>query len=83
MLFRSGNGDSVTIAADPVQESRLKGLDVFILGGQPIREPVAAYGPFVMNTKAELMQAFDDYQAGRLGSIPAAHAHVNASTPDA
>ena len=66
-----GDGDTVTVAADPRQT-----LEVLLLGGQPIREPVAAYGPFVMNTKAELIQAFEDFQAGRLGTIPAAHADV-------
>ena len=61
-----GAGDTVTIDADPT-----KSLEVLLLGGQPIREPVAAYGPFVMNTRAELVQAVEDFQAGRLGTIPA------------
>jgi redox-sensitive bicupin YhaK (pirin superfamily) len=68
-----GPGDAITIGADRVQEQRSPNVDVLILGGRPIREPVAWMGPFVMNTREEVMQAVADYQAGRLGVIPAVH----------
>jgi len=65
-----GAGDSVIISASEIQESRSPEMDVLVLGGLPIREPIAWAGPFVMNTQAELVAAYEDYQAGRLGQIP-------------
>src|SRR5215218_3145158 len=81
-----GPGDAIRLDAAQTQESRSPSLEVLILGGRPIHETVAWYGPFVMNTKAELLTAFEDYQAGRLGQIPAAHHtpdHIVESDPDA
>jgi redox-sensitive bicupin YhaK (pirin superfamily) len=68
-----GAGSSLTVRADDKQDSRTPDLEVVLLGGRPIREPMAHYGPFVMNTKEELMQAFEDFQKGRLGTVPAVH----------
>ncbi len=68
-----GDGDTLVVQADPTQESRSPEMDVLILGGQAIKEPVAWMGPFVMNTKAEVLKAFDDFQKGLLGTVPAEH----------
>ena len=64
-------GDALEVRGSTEQDSRSPALEVLLLGGRPIGEPVAWYGPFVMNTKQEIVEAIEDYQAGRMGSIPA------------
>jgi redox-sensitive bicupin YhaK (pirin superfamily) len=71
-LATHGPGDALRFAASSRQASNTPKLELYLMGGRPIREPVAHYGPFVMNTREELIQAFEDYQAGRLGTVPPA-----------
>ena len=63
-----GAGDHLIVAA---ADRQAEPLDVLLLGGLPIGASIAHYGPFVMNTRSEIIQAVEDYQAGRLGIIPA------------
>ena len=64
-------GDVITIAGVGGDDESTNTMEVLLLGGQPINEPVAQYGPFVMNTREELVQAYEDFQRGRLGVVPA------------
>lgn len=66
-----GAGDTITISASTERTGPSDTMEVLLLGGRPIGEPIASYGPFVMNTHAEIVQAFNDYQEGRMGNIPA------------
>src|ERR1700677_4523100 len=68
-----GDGDKLIVTADTAQDAAPPDLEVLVLGGRPIGEPVPAYGPFVMNTRSEIAQAFEDYEKGKLGTIPADH----------
>jgi redox-sensitive bicupin YhaK (pirin superfamily) len=61
--FRN-DGDELSLEADA--NTKLRAL---LIAGAPLHEPVARYGPFVMNTRQELIQAFEDFQSGRLGEI--------------
>ncbi len=65
-----GSGERITVSAATQQDSHRSGMEVLILGGRPIREPVFHYGPFVMNSKSEVVQALEDFNAGRFGAIP-------------
>jgi redox-sensitive bicupin YhaK (pirin superfamily) len=67
-----GKGDALTVTAAASQPlSGKNGWEILVLGGLPIREPIARYGPFVMNTRQEILEAFEDFQAGRMGTVPA------------
>jgi redox-sensitive bicupin YhaK (pirin superfamily) len=68
VVYGPGASLIVEAAEEPVGG---EGCDVVLLGGVPIREPIAHYGPFLMNTRDEIRQAIDDFQAGRMGTIPA------------
>ena len=65
MVVYGDDGDTVTFAAGDTS------LDLLLIGGVPLNEPIVRYGPFVMNTEEEIRQAVVDYQTGRMGRIEA------------
>ena len=63
MAILRNDGDRVVLRAGD-------GARAIVIAGKPLREPIAQYGPFVMNTRDELVQAVDDFRAGRMGPVP-------------
>jgi len=61
------NGTAVRLEGLACGEGSSETCRALLIAGQPLQEPIAQYGPFVMNTRAELMQAVEDFQGGRLG----------------
>ncbi|MDE3192606.1 MAG: pirin family protein [Chloroflexota bacterium] len=68
-----GPGSALRVEGSDRQDSRTPTFDVLLLGGRPIGEPVVQYGPFVMNTREEILEAIADYQSGKMGYIPVTH----------
>lgn len=66
MVLLHNDGEEVVLASPA---AAVRPLELLLIAGVPLREPVARYGPFVMNTKEEIVQAVEGYQAGRLGTI--------------
>jgi redox-sensitive bicupin YhaK (pirin superfamily) len=66
MVLFAQDGEEVTITNSSEAKSP---LDVLLLAGVPLKEPVVRYGPFVMTTEAEIIQAIEDYRTGRMSSI--------------
>lgn len=67
-----GPGDVVTIGAADLQSVDDPQLELLLLGGLPIKEPIAHYGPFLMNTRQQLIDAIEDFNSGKMGRIPGA-----------
>jgi hypothetical protein len=65
-----GPGDRISVTAAASQDANRPAMELLLLGGKPIRDPVVHYGPFVMNSKSEVIQALEDYESGRFGAIP-------------
>ena len=63
LVLFAGDGTEIEI------EAAADGVTVLVLSGEPLNEQIAAYGPFIMNTKQQILEAFEDFQAGKFGEL--------------